>query len=306
MKIAIVSLMALCAAGTGFAVLVDDEEAIVSPAQEQQADWKNPDADELYDLVKRARDKLRETRVSAGLDPYAPGPRAGQGGGEHGREGRGEHDRTGGREVGERGERGEEGGAYLPKMAKQDKLFANGARLVLQFNPNTQVFVGSVTNTTGKTLPQVRVEVHLDDGTELGPTRRIDVAPGRTIPVELGAFGNSFASWVSHPEAGIERGHGTAGEEGGEGRGEHAGRGGGAGKGRETGEREGHEGGGEEGREAAGHGGPGSAAEGARPLDPAYRPLYNQLRILRGEMEAFEAELKARSGPVHGNSGGQA
>lgn len=302
MKIAIVSLMALCAAGTGFAVLVDDEEAIASPAQEQQADWKNPDADELHNLVKQARDKLRETRVSAGLDPYAPGPRAGQGGGEHRREARGEHGGTGGRKV---GERGEEGGAYLPKTAKQDKLFANGARLVLQFNPNTQVFVGSVTNTTGKTLSQVRVEVHLDDGTELGPTRRIDVAPGRTIPVELGAFGNSFAYWVSHPEAGIERGHGTAGEEGGEGRGEHAGRGGGTGEGREADEREGQEGGGEAGREAAGHGGRGSAAAGARPLDPAYRPVYNQLRILRGEMEAFEAELKARSGPAHDNSGGK-
>ena len=50
-------------------------------------------------------------------------------------------------------------------MTKQNELFANGARLVLQFNPNTQVFAGSVTNTTGETLSQVRVEVHLDNGT---------------------------------------------------------------------------------------------------------------------------------------------
>ena len=163
-------------------------------------------------------------------------------------------------------------------MTRQDEVFANGARLVLQFNPNTQVFTGSVTNTTATTLSQVRVEIHLDNGTELGPTKRIDIRPGRTVPVELGTFGEEFSSWVSHPEAGVEQGHGAGGEEGGEGHGGREGRG-------EHGDREG---GGE-------HGGGEARGDGARPQDAAYRPLYNQLRILRGEMHAFEAELRARS-----------
>ncbi|MYG48564.1 MAG: hypothetical protein F4164_04135 [Gemmatimonadales bacterium] len=130
-----------------------------------------------------------------------------------------------------------------------------------------------MTNTTATTLSQVRVEIHLDNGTELGPTKRIDVRPGQTVPVELGTFGEEFSSWVSHPEAGVERGHGTGSEEGGESHGGREGRG----------EHGGREGGGEAG------------GDEARPQDAAYRPLYNQLRILRGEMHAFEAELKARS-----------
>lgn len=279
MKTAIVSLVVLSASGAGVLALMDHEEAVVAPVQEQQDVEQNTDADHLYNLVRQARAELREMRVSGGLSPYSAGPQAGQrkgdeGGDEHagrqgasqgdehgGPEGGSQGDRHIGRERGERGEGGEEGGSYLAKMTKQNELFANGARLVLQFNPNTQVFVGSVTNTTAKTLSQVRVEIHLDNGRELGPTKRIDVGPGQTIPVELGTFGNEFSSWVSHAEAGVEQGHGAGGEEGGEGRGEHGA-------------------GGEE------------SGEGVRPGDLAYRPLYNQLQILRGEMHAFEVELK--------------
>ena len=62
------------------------------------------------------------------------------------------------------------------------------------------------------------------------------------------------------------------------------------------GEHGGREGDGSEGGEAAEQGGDGPGGEGVRPGDPAYRPLYNQLQILRGEMHAFEVDLKARSG----------
>ena len=272
MKIAMISLMMLAAAGAGLVAYANGEEAVAAPEQNVQ---ENADADKLYDIVKQARAELREMRVKAELSAYPAGPQAGRREGHEGGEGAGEHGGDEGRgeggEHGGRGEGGEEGGSYLPKMTKQNEVFANGARLVLQFNPNTQVFVGSVTNTTGKTLSQVRVEVHLDNGTELGPTKRIDLQPGQTIPVELGAFGNEFTSWVSHPEAGVEQGHGAGGEEGGEG---HGG----------------------EGGEAAEHGGPGFDRSEVRPRDPAYRPLYNQLQILRGELRAFEVELKARSG----------
>ncbi len=280
MKIAKISLMMLGAAGAGVPVCQDGEPALVPGVQDQQQVLERTDADELYDLVKQARADLRQMRVAAGIETYAARPQPdrgesherGEGVGEHGgREGRG--DERGGGEHGQSGEGGEDEGAYVPKMARQNKLFANGARLVLEFDPRTQVFIGSVTNTTSRTLPQVRVEVHLDNGTELGPTKRIDVGPGRTVPVELGAFGNEFSAWVSHPEAGVEEGHGGGGEGDDEGAGEH---GGVEGRGGETG----------------GHGG----GEDARPRGAAYRPVYNQLQILRGEMHAFSVALAARPG----------
>ena len=246
MKITLMFLMVLGMAGAGLSAHADGEEVPAPGLQEQQSAQVGADADNLYDLVKQARADLRQMRVASGLSAFASGPQA---------------DRPESHEGGE--------GAYLPKMTKQDKLFANGARLVLEFDPATQVFVGSVTNSTARPLPQVRVEVHLDNGTELGPTRRVDVGPGETVPVELGAFGNEFSAWVSHPEAGVEEDHGAGEEEGGEGAGEHGGR---------------------EGRGE--HGG----GETARPSGAAFRPVYNQLQILRGEMHAFRVDLAARSG----------
>ena len=272
MKTAMISLTVLGVAGAGLAAYVDGEQPVAPAPQEQQTTQESADAEMLYGLVKQARADLREMRLAAGLSARTAAPQAGQPairargeGGEHGG--------------------GEEGGAYMPKMAKQNEVFGNGARLVLQFNPRTQVFAGSVTNTTSRALSQVRVEVHLDNGTELGPTKRIDVAPGQTVPVELGAFGNDFNAWISHPEAGVEAGHGAGGEEGGEGAGGHGGREGGGehGSGEGRGEGRGEHGGGE------------GAVEGARPLGAAYRPVFNQLQILRGEMRAFEADLRARS-----------
>lgn len=265
MKIAMISLMVLGTGGVGLAAYAKGERVVAPGARGQQQAPESAEADVLYDLVKQARAELREMRVVLGLDAYAAAPPPAPGerreGGEGGAYGGAEHD--GNREAGE----GE--GTYLPKMTKQNKLFANGARLALRFDPMTQVFAGSVTNTTARTLPQVRVEVHLDNGTELGPTKRADVGPGQTVIVELGAYGNAFGSWVSHPEAGVERGHGAGGDEG---TGEH---GGGEGRGEDRGE----------------HGG----GEDARPRGAAYRPVYNQLQILRGEIHALEAELGARS-----------
>ena len=132
-------------------------------------------------------------------------------------------------------------------------------------------------NTTNKTLSEVRVEIHLSNGLELGPTKRMDLKPGATIPVELSALDQKFTNWVTHPEAGVEEGHGPGGEET-EG---HAAR--------ERGEH-GREGGGEARGE---HGGEGGEGEGNRP-GAAVRPLYNQIQLLRGEMRAFKADLAAR------------
>ena len=292
MKMTLMFLMVLGMAGASLSVSADGAEALAPGLQEQQPAQESADADNLYDLVKQARADLREMRVRAGLSAYASRPQIGRRESHEGVEGAGEHSGREGRAGG--GEHGasrpggdEEEGAYMSKMTKQDELFANGARLVLEFDPATQVFVGSVTNSTARTLPQVRVEVHLDNGTELGPTRRIDVGPGETVPVELGAFGNEFSAWVSHPEAGVEEGHGAGGEEGGEGATGHGGR-----------EGRGEHGGGEGAVEHSGREGRGEHGGGdtARPRDAAYRPVYNQLQILRGEMHAFQVHLAARSG----------
>ena len=280
MKIALISLVMLSAAGAGLAACVDTEESAPPGVHEQQQALANADADRLYDLVKQARAELREMRAAAGLGAYATEPPADQHGSHERGDGTGEHGGEGGEsgsgEHGAVGDGGGEGSAFLPMMARQDRVFANEARLVLQFNPETQVFVGAVTNTTERTLREVRVEIHLDNGAELGPTKRIDVEPGQTVPVELGAFGHGFSSWVSHAEVGVERGHGAGAEEGGEGGGEH---------------------GGGEGADVGGEGARGSGGESTRPLDPAYRPLYNQLQVLRGEMHAFAAGVGTRSRP---------
>jgi len=101
----------------------------------------------------------------------------------------------------------------------------NGARLIISYDMATDAFTGNVTNTTNAILTQVRVEVHLYDGTvtvdELGPTPNVDLAPGESHDVTLPVGGQSFTEWVAHPEVG------PSSSGGGEGGGEHAGEGGG-------------------------------------------------------------------------------
>ena len=96
-----------------------------------------------------------------------------------------------------------------------------GARLILSYDAETNAFTGTVQNTTDATLLQVRVEVHLSNGTELGPTPRVDLAPGQTIPITLQATSDPFDTWSAHPEVG--GGEGEGGEHSGDG--EHSGEG---------------------------------------------------------------------------------
>ena len=103
-----------------------------------------------------------------------------------------------------------------------------GARLILLYDAEANAFTGTVQNTTDATLLQVRVEVHLSNGTELGPTPRVDLAPGQTIPITLQATSDPFDTWSAHPEVGGGEGgeHSGDGEHSGEGGGEHSGEGG--------------------------------------------------------------------------------
>ena len=123
---------------------------------------------------------------------------------------RGEHDRDGG----EHGEEGEESGTELALHETYDAV-RNGARLILAYDAPSDSFAGTVENTTDKTLRRVRVEVHLSNGKELGPTTPADLGPGERRDVRLKATNTDFDGWTAHPEVGIGE------HDGGEGRGEH-------------------------------------------------------------------------------------
>ena len=113
----------------------------------------------------------------------------------------------GGSESGEHGggaessESGEESGTQFGPNETFDEVRA-GARLVLSYDPDANAFIGTVENTTGAALSRVRVEVHLSNGTELGPTPPIDLAPGQVVDVTLPATKRAFTSWNAHPEVG--------------------------------------------------------------------------------------------------------
>jgi len=114
------------------------------------------------------------------------------------------------------GESGEEESGTLLGLDEEFDQTRRGARLILRYDAAADAFVGNVANTTGATLPAVRVEAHLSNGTELGPTTPQDLAPGQTIPVTLRANAEKFDGWIAHAEVG---GGGTEGEHGGGGAG---------------------------------------------------------------------------------------
>ena len=65
-------------------------------------------------------------------------------------------------------------------------------------------------------LTRVRIEVHLSNGTELGPTTPVNMAPGQVLAVNLPSTQASFTGWVAHAEVGGGEASGSCGESGGE------------------------------------------------------------------------------------------
>jgi hypothetical protein len=114
--------------------------------------------------------------------------------GEHGGES-GEHSEAAG------SEEGEESGSQIGLGDTYGEVRA-GARLVISYDASVNAFTGTVENTANETLSEVRVEVHLSNGAELGPTPRVDLAPGEVVEVALPATEESFATWSAHPEVG--------------------------------------------------------------------------------------------------------
>ena len=105
----------------------------------------------------------------------------------------------------ESGEGTEESGTQYTLSETFDHVRA-GARLVLSYDPAGNAFTGKVENTTSDKLDRVRVEVHLSNGIELGPTTPVDLAPGQTVEVTLPASSQPFVSWSAHPEVGSSGG----------------------------------------------------------------------------------------------------
>ena len=91
----------------------------------------------------------------------------------------------------------------------------NGAHLIMAYDPASNAFKGTVTNTTAAILSLVRVEIHLSKGgvttAELGPTTPTDLAPGETQDIVLMAEGPPFDMWTAHPEVGPMSGGGEHG-----------------------------------------------------------------------------------------------
>ena len=157
------------------------------------------------------------------FDCGGPGPAAHAGG--EGAEGSGEHG-AGGEEGGDGGgeegtEGGDEHGSDEEEGSGADALaldethdeVRSGARLILKYDAPSNSFKGTVENTTNGVLNRVRVEVHLSNGTELGPTTPTDMAPGEVVSINLPATSASFTGWTAHAEVG---GGGGGSESGGE------------------------------------------------------------------------------------------
>ena len=147
-------------------------------------------------------------------------------GGEHGSGGEGSEssNESGGEGSGGEGSEssGESGGGATLAPDETFDTVRSGARLILNYDAAGNSFTGTVENTTSSVLTRVRIEVHLSNGTELGPTTPIDMAPGEVTVVTLPSTQASFTGWIAHAEVGSGEGSESGGEHGsgGEGSGE--------------------------------------------------------------------------------------
>ena len=160
------------------------------------------------------------------FDCSGPGPSAHAGGeeaegggnrgpsGESRQEGSGEHgigSESGSESAGPGGEAGDF--ANVLALDETNDAVRNGARLILAYDAASNSFRGTVENTTGGVLDRVRVEVHLSNGVELGPTTPADLAPDKVMEVNLPATPASFTGGTAHVEVGGE-GNESGGEHG--------------------------------------------------------------------------------------------
>ena len=120
---------------------------------------------------------------------------------------------------GDHGPEGEEGGG-TNTLALDETLdtIRSGIRLILKYDAPSNSFKGTMENTTSDFLNRVRIEIHLSNGTELGPTTPVTMAPGEIRMINLPATQTAFSAWTAHAEVGTgEEGTGTEGEHDGSG-----------------------------------------------------------------------------------------
>ncbi len=147
------------------------------------------------------------------FDCAGPGP-VPHTGGEGGEQGSGESGTESGSES---GGRGEEGSANMLAPDETFDAVRGGARLMMSYDAPSNSFRGTVENTTNGVLDQVRIEVHLSNGTELGPTTPTALAPGEVLAITLPSTQAPFTGWVAHAEVGSgSEGSSSGGESGGE------------------------------------------------------------------------------------------
>ena len=145
------------------------------------------------------------------FDCAGPGP-VSHTGGEGSEQGSGE---SGAESGSESGARGEESGANMLAPDETFDAVRGGARLVMSYDAASNSFKGAVENTTSGVLDRVRIEVHLSNGAELGPTTPQALAPGEAVAITLPATQESFTGWVAHAEVGFDiEGSGSGGEPG--------------------------------------------------------------------------------------------
>jgi len=114
-------------------------------------------------------------------------------------------------DVGGEGE-GEEDGTQFGLSDVYD-VVKNGAHLILAYDAENNIFKGTVENTSDEVLEKVRVEVHLSNGIELGPTTSVDLKPGEKVEVKLEGSEKDFETWSTHTEVGTsEHSHEGEGE----------------------------------------------------------------------------------------------
>ena len=120
------------------------------------------------------------------------------------------------------GEGAEGSGANALALDETYDAVRSGARLILKYDVPSNSFKGTVENTTDSVLERVRIEVHLSNGTELGPTTPRNMASGEVVTISLPATQASFTGWTAHAEIGTGEEGSESGEEHRDG-GEHGG-----------------------------------------------------------------------------------
>ena len=109
---------------------------------------------------------------------------------------RGEHQREGG----ERRE-GEEDGKQLA-IYEQYNVTKHGIQIELAYDRPSNSFVGFMKNVSDKTIEKARVEIHLSNGIELGPTKPVILEPGMNLDLKIKATEEDFTGWIAHAEVG--------------------------------------------------------------------------------------------------------